>query len=81
MCLGRRNVRHFCKTTTSKIIAGNGRDQVPVFDVITIADITCILPLALNVSDTMCIGIASLNDLLQSIDQYLIFYIVYNVSF
>jgi len=48
----------------------------PGFDVIVITDIICFLPLAINDSDAMCYVIASLIDLLQSIDQ--LYFILYN---
>jgi len=55
--------------TRSRVLAfGTFGSRVPGFDVIVITDLICFLPLAINGSETMCIAITRLVDLLKRIN-------------
>ena len=55
---------------------GTFGSRVPGFDVIAITDLICFSPLAMTDRERMCINLACLKDLLQSIYQNFIFCIV-----
>ena len=63
--------------TRSRVLAfGTFGSRVPGFDVISITDLIYFSPLAMNDRERMCIGLAGLIDLLQSIYQNVICCIV-----
>ena len=63
--------------TRSRVLAfGTFGSRVPGFDVIAITDLIYFSPLAMNDREGMCIGLAGLIDLLQSIYQNFICCIV-----
>ena len=63
--------------TRSRVLAfGTFGSRVPGLDVIAITDLICFSPLAMNARERMCIVLAGLLDLLQSINQNFIYCIV-----
>ena len=63
--------------TRFRVLAfGTFGSRVPGFDVIAITDLICFSPLAMNDRERMCIGLAGIIDLLQSIYKNFIFRIV-----